>query len=55
MGNNSGANFPAEVRHERTKVESTLAFKNLISMSQAVIKPCLTSHNSALLLKAISM
>ena len=55
MKNNFGAKFLEEVRHVRTKVESTLTLKNLIPMSQAVIKPCLTAHNSALLLEAIQM
>ena len=55
MKNNFRAKFLEEVRHVRTKVESTLTPKNLIPMSQAVIKPCLTVHNSALLLEAIPM
>ena len=55
MGNNSGAQFLEEVRHVRTKVESTLTFKNLIPMSRAVIKPCLIAHNSTFLLEAIPM
>ena len=46
MGNNSGAQFLEEVRHVRTKVESTLTFKNLIPMSRAVIKPYLIAHKS---------
>ena len=49
MGNNFGAKFPTV----RTKVESTLTFKNLTPMSKAVIKPCLTANNSALFLEAI--
>ena len=54
-GKHSEAKFLEKVRHVRTKIESTLTFKNLILMFQVVIKPCLKAYHSALLLEANPM